>query len=156
MSAPYTTLDKGHGRIERRTIRVSSALKGYSDFPGLEQVAEIRKRTIQMRTGEVTERVQYVVTSLPATVAPPARLLALTRGHWGIENRLHRIQDDSFGEDRHVEHTHQGGLALSLLRAAALNLLRGRLFLWQERDPMTVRAAHVRASPLAVLLATRL
>jgi len=156
VSAPHITVDKGHGRIERREIRVSSALKGYSDFPGLEQVAEIRKRSIRVKTGEVKESIQYVVTSLPAAAASPARLLELTRGHWGIENRLHRVQDDSFGEDRHVEHTHQGGRMLSLLRAAGLNLLRGRLFRWREADPMTVRAAQVWMAPLAVLLATGL
>ena len=30
------TKDKGHGRLEIRSIRVSSELKGYSDWPGLE------------------------------------------------------------------------------------------------------------------------
>jgi predicted transposase YbfD/YdcC len=38
------TTDKGHGRVEIRSIRVSSELKGYSDWPGLEQVFEIRRR----------------------------------------------------------------------------------------------------------------
>ena len=30
------TIDKGHGRLEIRSIRVSSELKGYSDWPGLD------------------------------------------------------------------------------------------------------------------------
>jgi hypothetical protein len=64
--------------------------------------------------------------------------------------------DDSFGEDRHIQHTHQGGRVLGILRAAALNLLRGRLFLWRDEDALTVRAARVRAAPLGVLLATGL
>jgi len=38
------TTDKGHGRLEIRSIRVSSELKGYSDWPGLEQVFEMRRR----------------------------------------------------------------------------------------------------------------
>ena len=34
------TTEKGHGRLDIRSIRVSSELKGYSDWPGLEQVFE--------------------------------------------------------------------------------------------------------------------
>jgi predicted transposase YbfD/YdcC len=30
-----TTINKGHGRLEKRTITVSSLLAGYSDFPKL-------------------------------------------------------------------------------------------------------------------------
>lgn len=156
MSAPVITVEKGHGRVERREIRVSSALRGYSDFPGLAQVAEIRKRVIRTSTGELRESVQYVATSLPATEASPWALLRLARGHWGIENRLHRVKDDSFGEDRHVQRTHQGGQVVSLLRNWALNLLRGQLYLWEAEDPMTVRAQAVAQLPLAVLLFTQL
>ncbi len=37
------TTEKAHGRVDMRSIRVSSELKGYSDWPGLEQVFEIRR-----------------------------------------------------------------------------------------------------------------
>src|SRR5207253_1018401 len=79
------TTDKGHGRVEIRSIRVASELKGYSDWPGLEQVFEIRRRW--RYKGEWREEVRYGITSLPATVAIPQRLLKLKRGHWTIENR---------------------------------------------------------------------
>jgi hypothetical protein len=77
------TTGKGHGRVEIRSIRVSSELKGYSDWPGLEQVCEIRR--CWQSKGEWHEQVRYAVTSLPATVAIPQRLLKLKRGHWTIE-----------------------------------------------------------------------
>src|SRR5947209_4184168 len=76
------TSDKGHGRLEIRSIRVSSELKGYSDWPGLEQVCEIRRRW--QSKGQWHEEVRYAVSSLPATVAIPQRLLTLKRGHWTI------------------------------------------------------------------------
>ena len=47
-------LSKGHGRLERRQIRISSELGGYSDFPGLAQVGEIKKRVVECKTGEVS------------------------------------------------------------------------------------------------------
>lgn len=147
-----TTVEKGHGRIERRTVRVSTALAGYSAFPGLRQVGEVRKEVVDPRTGECRESVRYFATSLAPDAASPAELLALFRGHWGVENRLHYVQDDSFGEDRHVLHSRERGLVWALLRRLALNLLRGRLFLWTPDAPLTARAQAVAAAPLAVLL----
>src|SRR5213076_979431 len=38
------TTNKGHGRVEIRSIRVSCELKDSCDWPGLEQVGEIRRR----------------------------------------------------------------------------------------------------------------
>lgn len=110
--ATATTVDKGHGRLERRTIRVSSELVGYSDMPGLAQVAEVRTRVTVLKTGEVREHVRYLFTSLTAAQADPARLLELSRGHWRIENTLFHVKDDSFGEDRHVLQRRRSGLVL--------------------------------------------
>ena len=66
------------------SIRVSSELKGYSDWPGLEQVFEIRR--CWQSKGVWKEAVRYGVTSLPALDAIPERVLKLKRGHWIIEN----------------------------------------------------------------------
>lgn len=93
-------VSKGHGRLERRAIRVSGALADYSLLPGLAQVAEVRTQVTRLATGEISSRVRYLVTSLTADQASPRRVLALSRGHWGIENRLFHVKDDSFGEDR--------------------------------------------------------
>jgi hypothetical protein len=90
------TTNKGHGRLEIRSIRVSSELKGYSDWPGLEQVFEIRRRW--QSKGQWHEDVRYGVTSLPATIAIPERLLKLKQGHWTIENRLHYVKDVTMGD----------------------------------------------------------
>jgi predicted transposase YbfD/YdcC len=59
-----TAEEKGHGRVETRSIRISSELKGYSDWPGLEQVFEIRR--CWQSKGVLKEAVLYGVTSLPA------------------------------------------------------------------------------------------
>jgi hypothetical protein len=66
------TTEKAHGRVDIRSIRVSSELKGYSDWPGLEQVFEIRR--CWQSKGICKEAVRYGVTSLPALVAIPERL----------------------------------------------------------------------------------
>lgn len=90
-------MDKGHGRTERRTIRTSTVLKNYSDWPGLEQVFLLRReRTVR---GKKAVEIAYGVTSLPRSKADANDLLELTREHWGIENRLHWVRDVTFGED---------------------------------------------------------
>ncbi len=94
---------------------------------------------------------RYVVTSLGPEAADPARLLAVTRRHWGIENQWFHVADDSFGEDRQVLQDHDRGQVLGLVRGAALNLLRGRCALWPDTAPMTARAEWVNGHPLTVL-----
>lgn len=146
-------MSKGHGRLERREIRISSALADYSGLPGLAQVAEVTTQVVELRTGELSTRIRYLVTSLDSAQASPPRLPALSRGHWGIENRLFHVKDDSFGEDRHVLQSHTAGAILSLLRTTALNLLRGEATLWTTKTPLTARAEWVNGHPAAVLAA---
>src|SRR5215210_5341134 len=58
------TVNKGHGRIEEREIWTSSDLKGYSDWPYLEQAFQLRYRVID-GLGQIKEALHYGVTSLP-------------------------------------------------------------------------------------------
>jgi predicted transposase YbfD/YdcC len=116
------TTEKGHGRVDIRSIRVSSELKGYSDWPGLEQVFEIRR--CWQSKGVWHEAVRYGVTSLPATIALPERLLTLKRGHWMIENGLHYVKDVTLGEDKSTVHSDNGPKIMAALRNTAISLLR--------------------------------
>ena len=116
------TTEKAHGRLDIRSIRVSSELKGYSDWPGLEQVFEIR-RGFQSK-GEWHEALRYGVTSLPATICIPERLLQLKRGHWTIENALHYVKDVTMGEDKSTVHRDNGPKIMAALRNTVVSLLR--------------------------------
>ena len=138
--------EKGHGRLESRKVWVSEQLAGYSDFPGLSSAIKIAKR---VKDGRVAESVQYAVSSL--SNLSPLRALSLARGHWGIENSLFHVKDDSFGEDRHVLRERSSGEILSLLRNAAVSLLRGMRSLWSAREPLTGRAQRLCAQPYVAL-----
>lgn len=140
---------KGHGRLENRKVWVSEQLAGYSDFPGLSSAIKIVKRVKRLKDGSVVESVQYAVSSL--SNISPLRALSLVRGHWGIENSLFHVKDDSFGEDRHVLQKHSSGEILSLLRNAAVSLLRGMCSLWSVKEPLTGRAQRLCAQPLVAL-----
>ncbi len=92
-----TTIDKGHGRIEKRTLRTTTILTKRQDWAGLKQGFElVRERT---EKGKKTVETVHGITSLSPERANAKRLLELTRGHWGIENSLHYKRDVTMGED---------------------------------------------------------
>lgn len=111
-----------HGdRREVRRLWASTALTGYLDWPGAQQVGKVERRVAQH--GEVVRQIRYFITSL-APALGAARLLALKRGHWQIENRLHYVRDVSMGEDASRVRTGAAPQVLAALRNVVLNLLR--------------------------------
>ena len=74
--------------------------------------------------GKPRSSVSYAVTSLKASCVPVDSLLHLTRGRWGIENRLFWIKDVVMGEDHARARSGNVPLATSLIRNAIINFLR--------------------------------
>jgi predicted transposase YbfD/YdcC len=120
--ATYRTVEKGHGRLEERQIRVSSELADYSAWPYLVQVFEYT-RTWTAK-GVTKQQVRHGITSLPATVSAPKQLAALKRGHWQVENGLHYVKDVSLGEDASQTHVGSGADVLAMVRNIAISLIR--------------------------------
>ncbi len=117
-----TTLDYGHGRTQDRRVLVASTdLAGYLDWPGHAQVVRIERTWIAHDA--MHRAVRYAITSLGPERADAARLLAISRGHWTIENGLHRTKDVTFGEDASLIHAGQGPTVMALLRDAAISVL---------------------------------
>jgi predicted transposase YbfD/YdcC len=119
-----TTTGKGHGRLEKRTIKVSSALRGYLDWPHAEQVFRIERRVLRLVDGKESDEVAYGITSLTPQEAAPAELLALVRKHWAIENSLHYCRDDTLREDRCTLRTGSAPRAIAAINNLLLGLLR--------------------------------
>lgn len=117
-------MDKGHGRIETRTATTTTALNAYlSDWPELAQVVRVeRERRVK---SVVSVEVAYFITRLDRQQANAARLLALLRLHWGIENEVHYVRDVSLGEDDSRVRTGSSPQVLAALRNTALHLLAG-------------------------------
>jgi len=120
--ATYRTVEKGHGRLEERVIRVSSELAGYSSWPYLAQVFEYT-RTWTTK-GVTKQQVRYGISSLPSEVSDAARLAALKRGHWQVENGLHYVKDVTLGEDASQTHIGTAADVFAMLRNIAISLLR--------------------------------
>jgi predicted transposase YbfD/YdcC len=94
------SFDANHGRLESRTITVSSMLNDYVDWPYVQQVFKLDRQFVDSSTGKVHQETQYGLTSLQTEDANPEKMLALVRSEWGIENQLHFRRDVTFHEDK--------------------------------------------------------
>ncbi len=110
--------------MEVRQLWASADLTTYLDFPYSQQVFRIERTTTKLDGTPMRHEVVFGITSLSATTGPPNRLLALNRGHWGIENRLHWVRDVTFDEDRSQVRKGAGAQAMAALRNLAIGLLR--------------------------------
>jgi predicted transposase YbfD/YdcC len=119
----FSEPDKGHGRIERRTLTSTVALNHHLDWPGVQQVCRVeRART---RHGKTTTETAYYITSLPRHKATAAQLETLIRDHWGrIENGVHWVRDVVLDEDRCTIFRGHSPQNWATARNAALNFLR--------------------------------
>jgi predicted transposase YbfD/YdcC len=116
-----TTIDKGHGRQEKRTLRRTTLLTKTQDWAGLKQgFALTRERTVK---GVTTRETVHGITSLSAEQADATRLLELTRGHWEIENGLHYKRDVTLGEDASRVRREAAPQVMASLRNCIIHLL---------------------------------
>jgi predicted transposase YbfD/YdcC len=120
----HTEYDKGHGRIETRSIRTSTALNDYLNFPYVGQVFKINRITTDLNGKLLNSETAYGLTSLSTKDADPKRLLKLNRDHWHIENKLHYVRDVVFNEDKSRIRKGNGAQVMAILRNMAINILR--------------------------------
>ncbi len=68
--------------------------------------------------------VAHGITSLTAQLADPAALAGLARGHWSIENGVHRVRDTTDHEDASQVRTGNAPAVMAALRNIVTNALR--------------------------------
>jgi predicted transposase YbfD/YdcC len=127
--ASHVGHDKGHGRTERRRYAVSQTIDwlgsnrrypGEPRFPDLKSIARVKAEVEQ--AGATTRSLRYYLSS--ATLSPE-RLAHAVRGHWGIENGLHRVLDVVFRDDQsRLRRGHGGARNMAIVRHFAINLVR--------------------------------
>jgi predicted transposase YbfD/YdcC len=116
-------VEQGHGRLTIRQLQTSSELNLAlaHEWRDVAQVFLLERWVT--RQGKPSYESVCGLTSLPATLAPPAKLLALVRAHWQIENRCHWRRDATLGEDGCTVRHPQVAAVLAVLNAALLALL---------------------------------
>jgi predicted transposase YbfD/YdcC len=121
VSVAHDTREKGHGRAERRTLKIAAVAAGLA-FPHAAQAIQIVRRRRPLTGKKCATETMYAVTSLTAAQARPAELAAIIRGHWLIEDRLH--WDVTYDEDRSQVRTGNGPRVMASLRNLAITVLR--------------------------------
>lgn len=126
LGIPYTsaaTTNGGHGRVEQRRIWVTPETGWFAErgkWKNLRSLVRVEaRRTVN---GKTSVEYRYYISSL--TAEDPARMLALIRGHWGIENSLHWSLDIAFREDDCRIRRGHAAENFSRLNRIALNLLK--------------------------------
>ena len=124
----FVDVDKGHGRIEQRSVTVTREvdwLDGDRRFPGelrLPGVAAIVK--VESRT-QLRDRCRFDTRFYISSATTSAETLAKAiRGHWQIENQLHWTLDIVFAEDQSRLRKGHGARNMAVVRHFAINLLR--------------------------------
>ncbi|MFC6226167.1 ISAs1 family transposase [Hymenobacter artigasi] len=118
----FRSQDKGHGRGERRTVRICQDLRlldACADWPSLRTLVLVET---ERHTGRgVTHAQRFYLSSL--TDPDPAVYARLIRGHWAVENHLHWQLDLTFKEDQSRLRSGHAALNANILRKTALYLL---------------------------------
>jgi hypothetical protein len=119
-------------------------LNAYLDWPG---VARGGRLEITVTVGGKTSvEVHLLVTSVPPDRADAATLLRWSRGHWGIENRLHYVRDVTLVEDATRTRSGSGPQILAALRNLAICKLR------LDAEPNIAAALRRNAARVAELI----
>ena len=138
------THDKGHGRIEQRTVKLTAVALGIG-FPHARQAIQITRRTRRKKTSPWHTETVYAITDLGFEITP-AQLADAIRAHWGIENRLHWVRDVTFCEDLSQIRTGNGPAVMATLRNLAISLHR-----LAGADNIAAASRHVSRNPARAL-----
>ena len=123
-----TETDKGHGRIEQRTVTLAREvdwLNGNRRFPGELRLPDVAAIIKVESKAELKDRcrveTRYYITSANFTAEAAAQAV---RDHWDIENQLHWVLDVVFGEDQSRLRKGHGAKNMAVVRHFAINHVR--------------------------------
>jgi len=118
----FETLEKGHGRIEKRICYVLKDVAYFTDYlatwSGLKKIFAVKR--IVTKDGKTSEEVSCYLSSKNASAE---KLLSYTRKHWQIES-FHWILDVNFGEDDSKIRNKNAQICLNIMRKFSISILK--------------------------------
>lgn len=114
----------GHGRIEKRTCRVITAMEWIcksEDWQGLQTLIEIKSERTIKATGVKETQTRHYISSALSTAK---KFNETIREHWGIENNLHWMLDVAFNEDNSMKRAGNAAENFSVITKIALNAVK--------------------------------
>ncbi|HEY2761747.1 MAG TPA: ISAs1 family transposase [Pirellulales bacterium] len=119
----HETHEQAHGRTDDRYYYLAKLPADFpqaAPWPGLQAIG-MAIRVTEHDDGRVSDDVRYYISS---GYFSGQRFAAAVRSHWGIENSLHWQLDVTFQEDQCRTRKGHADANCSLLRRAALSLLK--------------------------------
>jgi len=113
---------RAKGRLTTYTITVSQDLNDYLAWPGLTHIWQLKRAVTHLKSGKVTTEVAIGIARLLKEVNSPEQIIDLVRGHWSIENRLHRQRDVVFLEDRSTIRTNNAPQVMAALKNLVISI----------------------------------
>ena len=122
----YTETDKGHGRLEKRSIEISRDLDWIMDhiqkWTNIAYIVRVTRERTHLAKNKTSVEIAYYIGSHPETKIES--IADSIRGHWSIENSLHWVLDMAFREDEARHRAENAAANMSTLRHFALNLIK--------------------------------
>lgn len=119
----HETVEKGHGRIEKRQYWYTNDVQGLGTLERWPQLnGMVMCRATRTRDGETSVEDRYYITSFAQ--ADVTGIAQGVRRHWAIENSLHWVLDVVFLEDQSRIRTGHAAENMATLRKIAHNALK--------------------------------
>lgn len=119
----YEQINRGHGRIEKRTVSICGTLDVIRDWQRLKTL--IRVESERETRYQVSHETRYYISSLTADAL---EFYERIRGYWGVENKVHYPKDVTQKEDASRIRTVPLVQIYAQARNFALNLYRDNEF----------------------------
>jgi predicted transposase YbfD/YdcC len=118
----HVVAERARGQIREWSTWITDAAG--IDFPGIAQVACIRRNVYTTSGAWIGKEHAWIITSGTADTISAADIHTHVRQHWGIENKVHYPRDTTWREDAQQTYVGNGPQTLASLRNLALGLLR--------------------------------
>jgi hypothetical protein len=116
------TRHKNRGRLETRTLTVTTTEDLTVQWPGLQQVLKL-ERSVTVH-GQTSHSTTYWITSVPPARLSARQLIEHIRDRWGIENSCFYVRDVTLHEDRCRLRTGHAAHNFSTARNTAIAYLK--------------------------------
>ena len=139
------TIEKHHGRLETRKIWALRVDPEQIGFCGVNQVVQIQRHFLHLRSEKSSEETVLAITSLESlsdSTINGQKLLEIARGQCAIENGNHYVRDRSYDEDRCQVLDPNSARILSTLRSLARFLAKHNAHSPRNAHQATTPALH--------------
>ena len=127
--------EHNRGRLEIRFLQCLEVQPSQVGFPAARLAARLETRV--KRKGKWHREVVYLLSSFTLAELQALGMLALKRGYWVIESRLHHCLDITLREDESRVRTPRAARVLGTIRRVVVSLANAAVNQARKKNPKT-------------------